>query len=148
MNTIEGVHLIPQKIIEREKGNIMHILKNSDNEYFQFGEAYFTFVKYKEIKGWKKHSRMVLNLVVPVGEIKLVLFDNRLNSNTKGQIVEYTLSRGNYCRLTIPSNVWFAFQGIGKDENILLNIANIEHDPKETEELEIENSLIDYRNWI
>ena len=60
----DGVLLTPLKIIEREQGNVMHALKNSDAGFDGFGEAYFTFVNNGVIKGWKKHREMTLNLIV------------------------------------------------------------------------------------
>jgi dTDP-4-dehydrorhamnose 3,5-epimerase len=85
---------------------------------------------------------MTLNLVVPVGEIKFVLFDDRDASNTRFQ--EIIISRKNYCRLTVPPMVWMGFQGLSNDGSMLLNIANIEHDPGEVDRLEIDK--MNY-NW-
>jgi len=72
-----------------------------------------------------------MNLVVPVGEIKFVFFDNRNDSNTENEYYSINLSPSKYCRITVPANIWMAFQGVSKGTNLLLNIASIEHDPKE-----------------
>ena len=100
-------------------------MKKSDEGYDGFGEAYFSTVKQGDIKGWKKHTKMTLNLIVPVGEIELVVYDEILNNyfNTR-------LSQNNYQRLTVSSGLWMAFRGIG-DNNMLLNLASIEHEPNE-----------------
>jgi dTDP-4-dehydrorhamnose 3,5-epimerase len=145
---IEGIILTPLKIIEREVGNIMHAMKEADYGYAGFGEAYFTFVTYKAIKGWKKHTQMTLNLVVPAGTVKFVMFDGRQNSNTKNSFFEVSLSRKNYQRLTVPPGVWIAFQGVNENENMVLNIGNIKHDPTETEDLSIDNPHLKYAGWI
>jgi len=141
---IKGVLLSPLKVISNPKGDIYHAFKKSDKGYFSFGEAYFTNVNYAEIKGWKMHSKMVLNLVVPVGEIRFVIFDDRTYSKTKGEFDSYHLSIDNYQRLTIEPNLWLAFQGIGKSQNMLLNIANIEHDCPESENIELSNIPYDW----
>ena len=101
-------------------------MKRSDIEFSGFGEAYFSTIKKGDIKGWKKHTEMVLNLIVPVGEIKFVIYNENTND-----FFSIQLSRSNYQRLTIKPNLWLAFKGIN-DENMLLNIASIEHNPNES----------------
>ncbi len=128
---IEGVILTPLKQIVNPKGDLYHALKKSDNGYKSFGEAYFSTVIKDEIKGWKKHTVMVLNLIVPIGAVEFIIYDDRIDSSTKNQFFSLILSQENYQRLTVPAGVWMAFKGIGEDLNMLLNIASIEHDPSE-----------------
>lgn len=130
---MDGVILTPLKQIYHPKGDVYHAMKKSDSGFSGFGEAYFSTIYQNDIKGWKKHNRMVLNLVVPVGRVKFVMFDDRNSSVTKGNFFEVELSENNYCRLTVPKGVWLAFMGMGKDINLLLNIASIEHDPLEAQ---------------
>ena len=80
---------------------------------------------------------MVLNIVVPIGKIKFVIYDDRRNSATFSKIQAITLSRENYLRLTLQPMLWFAFQGLSKNSNILLNIANIEHGSDEVDKKDI-----------
>ena len=87
---------------------------------------------------------MVLNLVVPVGSIRFVIFDNREDLKTKGRFVDFVLSRNNYGRLTIPPKLWVGFQGIDVHDSLLLNIASIPHDPDESESRRLNE--IDY-DW-
>jgi len=145
MDSLEGVLLTELKIISHPKGNILHAIKCSSQGYYGFGEAYFSTVKKGEIKGWKKHNKMVLNLIVPIGAIKFVLFDDRVESGSLGKFFEIQLSNNNYYRLTVPTGVWMAFEGVGEHLNLLLNVANIEHSPDEAETRLIES--IAY-NWI
>ncbi len=142
----EGVLLTPVKIISNENGDVLHGLKSSEPAFSTFGEAYFSTIHHGKKKGWKMHTRMTLNIIVPVGEIGFVLYDDRQGSNTKGNCFEIALSRQNYFRLTVPPGIWMAFHGKGKGENLLLNIASIPHDPTEAETLPLENDYIDY-SW-
>ena len=128
---IEGVILTPLKQIVNPKGDLYHAMKQSDNGYKSFGEAYFSTVIKDEIKGWKKHTVMVLNLIVPIGAVEFIIYDDRIESSTKNQFFSIILSQENYQRLTVPAGVWMAFKGIGEDLNMLLNLASIEHDPNE-----------------
>jgi dTDP-4-dehydrorhamnose 3,5-epimerase len=130
--TIDGVLVTPLKQIYHPKGDVFHAMKRSDDGFAGFGEAYFSTIHFSDIKPWKKHLRMTLNFVVPVGEIRFVIYDDRAESSTKGNFFDIILG-SNYKRITIPPNVWVAFSGIGKDLNLLLNLANLEHDPTEVE---------------
>ena len=131
MDLISGVSLTPLKIISNPKGDVLHGLKKTDNGFKEFGEAYFSTIHKNIIKGWKSHLKMTLNLIVPVGEIKFVLYDQRVGSETFGKFNEIKLGLNNYQRLTVPPGVWMGFQGIGDHLNLLLNIANIIHEPEE-----------------
>lgn len=142
-NYIEGVTITLLKIIEHPKGNILHALKKNENEFDDFGEAYFSAINKNEIKGWKKHSEMILNLIVPVGKVKFVIFDKRENSKTKNQFFEIIINHENYCRLTLKPDLWFAFQGLD-EHNLILNIASIEHSPAESKNAELD--FLNY-NW-
>jgi dTDP-4-dehydrorhamnose 3,5-epimerase len=145
-NLPEGVFLTPLQIIPTENGDVLHGLKVSDKNFASFGEAYFSTVTAGKRKGWKRHSRMVLNIVVPVGEIGFVLYDDRNDSATKSKFFEVSLSRKNYQRLTVPPGIWMAFSGMGGGENMLLNIASIPHDPNEAENIPLDNERIKY-SW-
>ena len=123
---MDGIILTPLKRIFHPKGDIFHAMKKSDDGFSGFGEAYFSTVKCNEIKGWKKHAKMTLNLVVPWGEIEFIIYDENTD-----EFFSVKLSRANYKRLTVVPNLWMAFRGIGEGENILLNLASLEHDPKE-----------------
>ena len=130
MDKIDGVILTPLKRIYHPKGDIYHAMKKSDDGFAGFGEAYFSTIAQGEIKGWKKHKEMVLNIVVPVGAIKFRLMDDREVSCTYGSKNEFVISASNYQRLMVPPGVWMCFEGLD-EHNMLLNLASIEHDPDE-----------------
>ena len=134
---IDGIIITHLKKIIHPKGDLYHVIKKSSDGYIGFGEAYISTIIKNEIKGWKKHHSMTLNLVVPAGAVKIVIFDDRNQSSTNGLFQEILLSKENYFRLTIPPKLYVAFQGISDSTNILLNIANIEHDPSESSNLEL-----------
>ena len=128
---MDGVILTPLKQIHNPKGDIFHAMKKSDDGYDGFGEAYFSTINQGDIKGWKKHIQMTLNLIVPFGEIEFVVYNEKLE-----KFFTVKLSQSNYQRLTIQAGLWFGFKGIGK-YNILLNLASIEHDPNESKSIEL-----------
>lgn len=140
----DDVYLSDLKIINHEKGDIFHALKKTDIEYSEFGEAYFSSIKHSSIKAWKRHTKMTLNIIVPVGAIKFVIYDDRQESKTRSEYFEICLSRENYQRLTVPKGLWMGFQGISKSLNLLLNIADMPHDPDEVERCDIDDIKYDW----
>lgn len=130
MDTLQlncGAVVYPSRIIPHPKGNVFHGLKRSDPGFVDFGEAYFSMVLHGEIKGWKKHLQMAMNLLVPVGMIRF-----HLETDQAGEVEFVTLGERDYRRLFVPPGVWLAFEGIGKSTNLLMNLASIEHEPNES----------------
>jgi len=126
------------KQIKKSGGSIFHALKKNELSFHGFGEAYFSHIDFEEIKAWKIHREMWLNLIVPVGSVKFVLCDQRENSITKGNLFEIVLNpETNYKRLTIPPGITFGFKGVGDKTNLVLNVASIEHNPAEVENMDI-----------
>ena len=128
---MDGVILTPLKKIQHPKGDIFHAMKKTDLGFYGFGEAYFSTIKHNNVKGWKKHNKMTLNLIVISGEVEFVVYDESDFLVTK-------LSVNNYQRLTIKPDLWLAFRGVGT-ENILLNLANIEHNSTESENIDLDS---------
>ena len=139
---IKDVLITKLDAIDTPGGSVMHAMKESSIGYSGFGEAYFSQVDKGTIKAWKRHKKMTLNLIVPVGEIRFTLFDDREVSNTQFQ--EVVISKNNYCRLTVPPMVWMGFRGLLSKGSMLLNIANIEHDPDEIDRLEVDKINYDW----
>ena len=125
-----GVLITPLKIIETKGGNVLHSLKDKDTGFNGFGEAYFSEIQPGAIKAWKLHKDMTLNITVPIGKVRFVLFDDRDKSTNEFQ--ELTISRQNYVRLTVPPLIWVGFQGLSDASSLLLNIADIPHNPNES----------------
>lgn len=89
---------------------------------------------------------MALNYAVPVGRIKLVLFDDREGSRTKGEIQEIFLGEDNHVLVTVPPKIWNGFKGVGVDMALVANCATIPHDPTEILRLDPQDSKIPY-DW-
>ena len=128
-----GVIFTPLKRISNPKGDIYHCIKKSDPTFYGFGEAYFTAISYLEVKGWKRHSIMTLNLTVITGSVKFYIYDEPSKQTSK-----YELGVENYGRITIPPMYWVAMQGLNQETNLVLNVADIEHAQEESESVSLE----------
>lgn len=143
---IEGLIITPLRQILDERGKVMHMLRSDAPHFQQFGEIYFSFVQPGAIKGWHIHKKMTLNYAVPVGKIKLVLYDDRKNSSTCGELLEIFTGPENYQLITIPPLVWNGVKGIAEGMSIIANCATLPHDPEEIERLNPFDKKIPY-DW-
>lgn len=142
---IEGVIIKPLEIIPDDRGFILHMLRNEDPLFEQFGEIYFSIVYPGVVKGWHLHRKMTLNYAVVSGMIQLVLYDDRKDSPTRGRIQQVCIGERNYCIVKIPPLIWNGFQGLGTREAIVANCATHPHDPLEIERLDPLNNHIPYQ---
>jgi dTDP-4-dehydrorhamnose 3,5-epimerase len=143
---IEGVIITPLRQILDERGKVMHMLRADSPVFLDFGEIYFSCTHPGAIKAWHRHKQMTLNYAVLFGEIKCVLYDDRVGSSTMGHVQELFLSPENYCLVTIPPMIWNGFKGIGTHTSIVANCATLPHDPGEIERMPYHVSSIPY-NW-
>jgi dTDP-4-dehydrorhamnose 3,5-epimerase len=142
---IDGVAVYPLKKIPDERGSVMHMLRCDAPHFERFGEIYFSCVHPGAIKGWHLHTRMSLNYAVVTGMIKLVLFDDRDGSPTKGELMELFVGDHNYCLVHIPPMVWNGLKGCGDSTAIVANCATEPHDPDEIQRLDPFSEEIPYK---
>lgn len=128
---ISGVKIIPLKQIADERGKVMHMLKATDPHFTAFGEIYFSTAFPGSVKAWHVHKTMTLNNAVMVGRAKLVLYDMRENSPTKGEIMEVFIGEDNYVLVQIPPGIANGYKAYGTTMTVLANCADQPHDPHE-----------------
>ena len=128
---IKDVIITKLKIIKDERGSVMHMMRNDSNIFESFGEIYFSTIFKNSIKAWHLHKEATLNYACIKGRVKLVLFDDRTQSSSKGVYEEIILSPQNYFLITIPSNIWNGFKGLDEEESIIANCLNLPHNEKE-----------------
>ncbi len=142
---IKGVEIHPLRQIPDERGKVMHMLRRDDPWFSEFGEIYFSVVFPGAIKAWHLHTRMTLNYAVPSGRIKLVLYDDRDDSPTRGELQEIFTGEDGYALVSVPPGVWNGFKGIGTAPAIVANCATIPHDPDEIVRMDPFSEKIPYR---
>ena len=110
------------------EGDVLHALKSNEKEFKGFEEAYFSTINPNKIKGWKKHLKMTMNLIVPIGSVRFAFYDEKKNF-----LNNLVIGQENYLRITVPPNIWFGFKCLSPHKSYILNISNQLHDPKEVE---------------
>lgn len=144
---IEGVTVVPLPPLRDDRGAIFHLLRADDPAFERFGEIYFSLVHPGWVKGWHRHTRMTLNYAVPIGRIRLVLYDERAGSPTRGEVQEIELGADRYARVRVPPGVWNGFLGLGDADALVANCATLPHDPGEIERLPPDDPRVPYR-WM
>ena len=129
----------PLREIETKGGNVLHALKCSEAQYKGFGEVYFSWINPGVIKAWKRHNKMTMNLVVPIGMTRFVF-----HSDEESGFRSETIGVDSYQRLTVPPSIWFGFQCISEEPALVLNIIDIEHSPDEVDRRLLEDIKFDW----
>lgn len=143
---IAGVLLTPLRQIPDDRGRIMHMLREDAPHYLRFGEIYFSWVNPGVVKAWHRHREMTLNYAVPVGRVKVVLYDPRPASATAGAVMEVVLGENEYALLTIPPGLWSGFEGLAPTPSMVANCATLPHRADEIERRDVESPDIPY-DW-
>ena len=141
---IEGVIITTLRQISDERGAVLHMLRCDEPGFTRFGECYFSEILPGVIKAWKCHREQTQALAVPVGRIRMVIFDNRQASTTRGQVQVLELGRADaYLRLSIPG-LWYGFTCISTTPALLVNCADLPHDPTDSEVRPVGDPAIPY----
>jgi dTDP-4-dehydrorhamnose 3,5-epimerase len=143
---IDGVRIVPLKTIVDERGKIMHMLKRTDPHFIEFGEIYFSCAWPGAVKAWHIHTSMTINNAVLSGRAKLVMYDMRENSPTRGVLQEVFLGEDNHCLVQIPPGIANGYKAYGDKLVILANCATEPHDPAEMLRIDASSPDIPY-DW-
>jgi dTDP-4-dehydrorhamnose 3,5-epimerase len=129
-----GLMLTAERQIPTAGGAVFHAIKQTSAGFGGFGEAYFSMVDEGSLRDWKCHTRMTLNLVVPVGRIAFFLA--RRDGMSWSRFHYTVLGPKNYSRLTVSPGWFMTFAGLGPGSSVLMNVADMMHDPGEAERLD------------
>lgn len=145
---IDGVIITELRQISDARGSVLHLLRCDAPEFTRFGECYFSEVLPGAVKAWKRHRTQTQNLAVPVGRVRLVIYDDRESSPTRGNLQIMELGRPDaYLRLMIPPGLWYGFTCIGEIPALLANCADLPHDPTDSDLRAANDPAIPYA-WV
>ena len=144
---LEGVIISELRQFTDARGSVLHMLRCDDPGFTKFGECYFSEVLPGAVKAWKRHRVQSQHFAVPVGRIRLAIYDDREESRTRGHMQTIELGRPDaYFRLRIPPGLWYGFACISDGPALLANCADFPHDPVESEQRPIADPGIPY-HW-
>lgn len=118
---IEGVKTKRLRVIPDERGRLMEILRSDDELFIKFGQVYITTAYPGVVKAWHYHKKQYDNITCVHGMVKIVLYDPRENSPTRGEINEFFIGIHNPLLVHIPPLVYHGFKCISEHEAIVMN---------------------------
>jgi dTDP-4-dehydrorhamnose 3,5-epimerase len=119
---IDGVVVKPLRVIPDERGRLMEILRSDDEVFSKFGQLYLTTGYPGVVKAWHYHKLQADHFCVVKGMMKVVLYDSRDGSPTKGEVNEFFLGDHRPVLLRIPPLVFHGFKTISGEEALLVNV--------------------------
>lgn len=131
---IHGAIVTPLRVMADERGRLMEMLRSDDPNFIRFGQSYMTTAYPGVVKAWHYHKNQIDNFVVVHGMMKVVLYDPREDSPTRGEVNEFFLGVYNPIRLTIPNLVYHGFKCISVHEAICINTPTQLYNYKEPDE--------------
>jgi dTDP-4-dehydrorhamnose 3,5-epimerase len=131
---IEGVITKQLRQVADERGWLTEIMR-SDWEVFQkFGQVYLTAAYPQVVKAWHMHKKQTDNITCIKGMMKLVLYDGREKSKTKGEINEFAIGERNLLMVQVPPGIWHGFKGLSEEYALMLNVPTELYNYKEPDE--------------
>ncbi len=118
---IEGVIVKKLKVIPDERGYLMEMLRSDDPFFRKFGQVYLTVAYPGVVKGWHYHKIQTDHFVAVSGMVKVVLYDQREGSKTRGEVNEFFMGEQNPILLVIPPLVVHGMKGIGTGPGMVVN---------------------------
>jgi dTDP-4-dehydrorhamnose 3,5-epimerase len=119
---IEGVKIKPLQRKVDDRGYLFEVLRDDDELFIRFGQAYITACFPGVVKAWHCHQRQWDHLCVIAGNAKLGLYDDRPASPTRGQVMSLVIGELNLVLVQIPPGVWHGFTPVGGQTAVVLNL--------------------------
>jgi dTDP-4-dehydrorhamnose 3,5-epimerase len=134
---IAGVIIKKLKVIPDERGRLMEILRADDEMFKGFGQVYMTTAYPGVVKGWHYHKKQYDNMAVVKGMMKIVLYDSRPESATRGEINEIFAGEHNPVMVHIPPYVYHGFKCISEEEAVVVNTPTDVYNYREPDEFRV-----------
>ena len=133
---IHGVKVKKLKVLSDERGRLMEVLRNDDKEFEKFGQVYVTTSLPGFAKAWHYHEKQSDFFTCVKGKMRLVLYDQRKDSPTNGEIQEFIISMDeNPILVKIPPLVCHGFEAVGDKEAMVINTVTEPYNVEKPDEL-------------
>ncbi len=140
---IDGVVTKQLRVIPDERGRLMEILRNDDDIFAGFGQVYMTTTYPHVVKAWHYHKKQADYITCVKGMLKLVLFDSRDGSPTRGQINEFFIGDYNPSLVKVPKMVYHGWKCISEEEAIVINVPTEPYDRERPDEYRLDPHIND-----
>ena len=135
---IQGVVAKQLRWICDERGKLMEMIRCDDPFYDKFGQVYVTTCHPGVIKAWHYHQKQTDNQVIVKGMAKVVLYDPREDSPTRGIVNEFFIGEDNPMVITIPPLVVHGLKAYGSEPAYMVNTVTEPYNHKAPDEFRID----------
>jgi dTDP-4-dehydrorhamnose 3,5-epimerase len=135
---IDGVVVKKLKVIPDERGRLMEILRCDEEVFGRFGQVYMTTTYPDVVKAWHLHKKQDDFITCVKGMLKLVLFDDREGSPTRGEVNQFFIGDYNPALVKVPRAVLHGWKCISRDEAIVVNVPTEPYDPEHPDEYRVD----------
>ena len=135
---IEGVKVKKLKVIPDERGLLMEMMRDDDEFFQKFGQVYLSVVYPGVVKGWHYHKKQTDHFICVRGQMKVVLYDPREDSPTRGMVNEFVIGDHAPFLIEIPNLVYHGFKCISEHEAIVVNYTTECYDYKNPDEYRVD----------
>ncbi len=134
---IDGVKVKKLKVIPDERGRLMEMLRSDDPLFIKFGQVYLSTTYPGVIKAWHYHKGQIDNIVAVKGMLKLVIYDPRESSSTKGEVVEFFIGEHNPVLIQIPNGLYHGWKCVSESEALVVNCPTEAYDYENPDEFRL-----------
>jgi dTDP-4-dehydrorhamnose 3,5-epimerase len=145
---IKDVIVKKLKFIADERGRLMEILKCDEEIFSRFGQVYLTTTYPGVVKAWHFHKKQDDFIVCIKGMLKLVLYDNREDSPTKGEVNQFFIGDYNAALVKVPKMIHHGWKCVSTEEALVINVPTEPYNQEEPDEYRVDphNNNIPY-DW-
>jgi dTDP-4-dehydrorhamnose 3,5-epimerase len=120
---IEGVIFRPTRPVAHDDGHVTEVARASWSELTTpLVQVHITTTLPGRIRAWGLHQLGTDRLFVVSGLVRIVVFDGRNGSPTKGRLNVFTVSEKNPGLLIVPPCLYHGWKNIGGDEAFIINM--------------------------
>lgn len=129
---IDGVAVREVRHVPRDHGVITEIFRPEwDPTGFPVAHIYQSRLYPGALGAWSCHQRTTDRLFVNQGHLKLVLYDAREDSATRGSLMELHAGDARPSLVVVPPGVWHGLQNLGNTDALILNCPSAAYDYKD-----------------
>jgi dTDP-4-dehydrorhamnose 3,5-epimerase len=140
---IDGVVAKRLRLIPDERGRLMEILRRDDESFVQFGQVYLTTTYPHVVKAWHYHKKQDDFITCVKGALKLVLYDDREGSSTRGEVNEFFIGDYNPMVVKVPREVYHGWKCVSDEEALVINVPTEPYDRIEPDEYRLDPHIND-----
>jgi dTDP-4-dehydrorhamnose 3,5-epimerase len=140
---IQGVTTKQLRFVPDERGRLMEILRKDDDMFVKFGQVYLTTTYPGVVKAWHYHKKQDDFITCVKGMLKLVVYDGRDGSPTKGEVNEFFMGEFNPMVVKVPAMTYHGWKCVSEEEAIVINVPTEVYDRNDPDEYRLDPHVND-----